>query len=133
MPAHRDSRRYMLWLALGTTIMAAAMAVLLVLQFTQQQAIRKSADLRSDSIIALSFQLEREFLRLRQAVDVNAHSRLPIDLETLRLRSDIFASRLQLMQDTHSTIALQERSEYQSTIPQLVALLDQVDAALLPP
>ncbi len=133
MPAHRDSRRYMLWLALGTTIMAAAMAVLLVLQFTQQQAIRKSADLRSDSIIALSFQLEREFLRLRQAVDVNAHSRLPIDLETLRLRSDIFASRLQLMQDTPSTIALQERSEYQSTIPQLVALLDQVDAALLPP
>lgn len=133
MPTHRDSRRYLLWLALGTVIMAAAMAVLLVLQFTQQQAIRKSADLRSDSLIALSFQLEREFLRLRQAVDVNAHSHASIDLETLRLRSDIFASRLQLMQDTPSTIDLQERAEYKSTMPQLAALMGDVDAALLPP
>lgn len=133
MPTHRDSRRYLLWLALGTAIMAAAMAVLWVLQFTQQQAIRKSADLRSDSIIALSFQLEREFLRLRQSIDVHAHSSTPLDLETLRLRSDVFASRLQLMQDTPSTIALQERPEYQNTIPQLGALMGQVDAALLPP
>lgn len=131
MPAHRDSRRYLLWLALCTTILAGAMAVLLVLQLTQRQAILKSADLRSDSITALSFQLEREFLRLRQAIDVNAQSNAPIDLETLRLRSDVFASRLQLMQDTPSTIALQERTEYQATMPQLMALMEKVDAVLM--
>ena len=131
MPAHRDSRRYLLWLALCTTILAGAMAVLLVLQLTQRQAILKSADLRSDSITALSFQLEREFLRLRQAIEVNARSNAPVDLETLRLRSDVFASRLQLMQDTPSTIALQERTEYQATMPQLMALMDKVDAVLM--
>ncbi|HVL46354.1 MAG TPA: ATP-binding protein, partial [Acidovorax sp.] len=132
MPAHRDSRRYLLRLVLCTTVLAGAMAVLLVLQLTQRQAILKSADLRSDSITALSFQMEREFLRLRQAIEVNAQSNAPIDLETLRLRSDVFASRLQLMQDTPSTIALQERTEYQATMPQLMALMDKVDAVLMP-
>jgi two-component system, sensor histidine kinase len=129
----RGSQRYLLWLALGTTVMAGAMAVLLVLQFTQQQAIRKSADLRSDSITALSFQLEREFLRLRHVIDVNAHSQGPLDLDTLRLRSDVFASRFQLLHDTPSSSALQERTEYQRTMPQLEALIAQVDSAMLAP
>lgn len=133
MPAYRDSQRYLLWLALGTVIMAAAMAVLLVMQVAQQRAIQQSANLRSDSITALSFQLEREFLRLRQAVDVSAHSPAPLDLDTLRLRSDVFASRIQLMQDTPSTIALQERAEYKNTMPQLATLMDKVDALLQPP
>lgn len=57
MPARRNNQRYLLWLALGTTFMAAAMAVLLALQVTQQQSIRKSSDLRSDSITALAFQV----------------------------------------------------------------------------
>ena len=34
MPARRNNRRYLLWLALGTTFMAAAMAVLLALGVT---------------------------------------------------------------------------------------------------
>lgn len=133
MPARRDSQRYLLWLALGTTLMAAAMAVLLVLQITQQKAIRKSADLRSDSITALSFQLEREFLRLRHVIDVNARRPDPIDIETLRLRSDVFASRYQLMHDTPSATAIQQRQEYIKTMPRLEALIAQVDAVLLPP
>lgn len=77
MPARRNNRRYLLWLALGTTFMAAAMAVLLALQVTQQRSIRKSSDLRSDSITALAFQLEREFLRLRQALELHAQSEVP--------------------------------------------------------
>lgn len=133
MPGARDTQRYLLWLALGTAVMAAAMAVLLVLQFTQQQAIRKSADLRSDSITALSFQLEREFLRLRHVIDVNAHSQGPVDIDALRLRSDVFASRFQLLKEAPSAWALQERSEYKSAMPRLEALIAQVDHAMLAP
>ena len=66
--------------------MAAAMAVLLALQVTQQRSIRKSSDLRSDSITALAFQLEREFLRLRQALELHAQSEVPKPLNELRLR-----------------------------------------------
>lgn len=130
MPARRTNQRYLLWLALGTILMAAAMAVLLVLQLTQQQAIRKSGDLRSDSITALTFQLEREFLRLRQSMELASRSKPPLALDELRLRSDIFASRFQLMHDTPSTTALQEREEYTKVMPRLEALVTQVDRLL---
>lgn len=133
MPSRRTNQRYLLWLALGTTLMAAAMAVLLVLQATQQQAIRKSSDLRSDSITALAFQLEREFLRLRQVLEVHAVSEAPRALNDLRLRSDIFASRFQLMHDTPSTTALHERREYVETMPKLEALIAQMDQMLAAP
>lgn len=133
MPAYHESQRYLLWLALGTVVMAGVMAVLLVMQATQQQAVLQSANLRSDSITALSFQLEREFLRLRQTIEVAANSSADLDLDALRLRSDLFASRLQLMQDTPSTTALQERAEYRNTLTKLAALMSEVDALLLPP
>ena len=130
MPARRNNRRYLLWLALGTTFMAAAMAVLLALQVTQQQSIRKSSDLRSDSITALAFQLEREFLRLRQALELHAQSEVPKPLKELRLRSDIFASRFQVMHDTPSTTALHEQRAYMETMPRLEALVTRIDQLL---
>ncbi len=81
MPARRNNQRYLLWLALGTTFMAAAMAVLLALQVTQQQSIRKSSDLRSDSITALAFQL-----LIRQALFVNlARAEVSKPLDGLKL------------------------------------------------
>ncbi|WP_158236322.1 ATP-binding protein [Acidovorax sp. 62] len=101
-----------------------------MLQLTQQQAIRKSGDLRSDSITALTFQLEREFLRLRQSMELASRSKPPLALDELRLRSDIFASRFQLMHDTPSTTALQEREEYTKVMPRLEALVTQVDRLL---
>lgn len=130
MPARRTNQRYLLWLALGTTLMAAAMAVLLALQATQQQSIRKSSDLRSDSITALAFQLEREFLRLRQSLELHAQSETALPLKELRLRSDIFASRFQVMHDTPSTTALHEQRAYLDTMPQLEALVAQMDQLL---
>ena len=130
MPARRNNRRYLLWLALGTTFMAAAMAVLLALQVTQQRSIRKSSDLRSDSITALAFQLEREFLRLRQALELHAQSEVPKPLKELRLRSDIFASRFQVMHDTPSTTALHEQRAYMETMPRLEALVTRIDQLL---
>lgn len=130
MPARRNNRRYLLWLALGTTFLAAAMAVLLALQVTQQQSIRKSSDLRSDSITALAFQLEREFLRLRQALELHAQSEVPKPLKELRLRSDIFASRFLVMHDTPSTTALHEQRAYMETMPRLEALVTRIDQLL---
>ncbi|BEU97092.1 response regulator [Acidovorax sp. DW039] len=130
MPDRRTSQRYLLWLALGTILMAAAMAVLLVLQLTQQQSIRKSGDLRSDSITALTFQLEREFTRLRHALELTAHHPGSVPMDELKLRSDIFASRFQLMHDTPSTTALQERPEYAEIMPKLEVLVAEVDRVL---
>ena len=55
------NKRYLLWLAVGTGVLAVAMAVLLGLQITQKRAIERANDLRADSVTALVFQFEREF------------------------------------------------------------------------
>ena len=101
-----ENRRYLLWLALGTGCLAIAMAVLLMLQLTQNRSIRASSERQVDSITALTFQLEREFLRMRQTLDSAVNSPTPPDADTLNLRHDIFVSRVQLLRDTPSTTLL---------------------------
>lgn len=123
-------KRYLLWLALGTSLMALVMAVLLLLQLDQQRAIRKSNDLGTDSVTALAFQLEREFLRLRPLLEAHVASGGQGDREAMRLRQDLFASRFQLLHDTPSSTALQERSEYTQTMPAIEALIARTDAFL---
>lgn len=130
MPAHRRHRRYLLWLALVTATLAAVMAVVLGLQLTQRQAIARAAALRSDSITALAFQMEREFLRLRYELGLAARGDAPVDLAALRLRQEIFASRYQLMHDTPSVTALSENAEYQRVMPRLAQLVRRTEALL---
>lgn len=130
MPHRRRHKRYLLWLALVTVTMAVVMAVLMVLQWTQRQAIQQSALLRTDSITALTFQLEREFLRLRYDMSVAASQGAPVDPAPLLLRQEIFASRYQLMIDTPSVTALSEKAEYRKVMPRLGELVAQVDAVL---
>ncbi len=125
-----ENRRYLLWLALGTGCLAIVMAVLLVLQLTQNRAIRASSELQADSITALTFQLEREFLRMRQTLDSAVNSPTPPDADTLNLRHDIFMSRVQLLRDTPSTTLLKEHREYAVVLPKLDALAARGDTVL---
>jgi hypothetical protein len=81
MLGNTKNQRYLLWLGLGTATMALAMAVLLVFEISQKQAIRAANDMRSESVIALAFQCEREFLRFRSRVDVAVHSGTPLDAD----------------------------------------------------
>ena len=68
MAGRTNNRRYLLWLAVGTATMALAMASLLVFELAQKRAIERSSAIGSDSLTALTFQFEREFLRLRQVL-----------------------------------------------------------------
>jgi hypothetical protein len=91
--AHLENRRYLLWLALGTACMALVMAGLLALQLTQSRAIRDSAEWKGDSITALTFQLEREFLRAREALEAAVNHNDQDTTDALTLRFDILMSR----------------------------------------
>ena len=125
-----QNRRYLTWLALGTGTMALVVAVLLVLQLTQRQAISASNELRVDSVSALAFQFEREFLRFRQALESSVNSRTPPDADTLALRYNIFISRLNLLRDNPSTTDLLQRPQYRDTLPKVDALIARTDLAL---
>ena len=129
-PRDFQHKRYVWWLALGIFTMAVALAVMLTLQFTQKQSIRRSGELRVDSISALTFQMEREFLRFRQTMDSAANRSGPSDQDALTLRFDIFVSRLALLRDNPTIALLKERSEYSAAIPALEKLIGQTEPVL---
>jgi signal transduction histidine kinase/ActR/RegA family two-component response regulator len=124
------NQRYLLWLALGTVVMALAMAALLVFELAQKKAIQQATSLRSDSLTALVFQFEREFLRYRQALDKATASAQPIDAETLSLRYDILVSRVTLLRESPSTAVLDEKPQFKDLMPKLVTLIAKSDAVM---
>jgi signal transduction histidine kinase/ActR/RegA family two-component response regulator len=124
------NQRYLLWLGLGTVTMALAMAVLLVFEISQKRAIRAANDMRSDSVIALAFQCEREFLRFRSRVDVAVHSGTALDVDDISLRFDIFQSRLTLLRDNPSISMLVGQPEYVALLPELEKMVRQTEAVL---
>jgi signal transduction histidine kinase/ActR/RegA family two-component response regulator len=124
------NRRYLLWLAAGTGVLAVAMAVLLVLQITQKQAIERANDLRADSITALVFQAEREFLRFRQTLESSVIQNKPVDLENLQLRYDLFLSRLNLLRDNPTTELITHRPEYLQAMPHIEKVIAKADTVM---
>jgi two-component system, sensor histidine kinase len=126
-------QHYLLWLALGTGLMALAMAVLLVLQLAQKRSIEQANELRADSSTALAFQFEREFLRLRQELGLALASNAPLNTEALGTRYDIFLSRMTLLRDNPSISIIAQREEYQTALKHLdsfVATADPVMASV---
>lgn len=123
--------RYLFWLALGVTSMAAAMAVLLMVEMGQRRVVQGSIGLRTDSITAPAVECEREFLLFRQALDRAVNGRVPPDPDELILRYDLFLSRLTLLRDGSAAELLAKRPEYQSVVPKLTQWAAAADAVML--
>lgn len=121
------NQRFLLWLGMGTAAMALAMGLLMVYLYAQREAIQQSLRQRVDSVPALAFQSEREFLRLRQLLELSRQAGTTPDQEALQLRYDIFLSRLSLLRDNPSVSMLVEREEYKKVIPRLDALVAFAD------
>ena len=130
MLGRTNNQRYLLWLALGTATMALAMASLLVFELAQKRAIDQSNAIRSDSLTAMAFQFEREFLRTRQALALTLASPEAPDLDALSLRYDIFLSRLTLLREAPSVSLLMARPEYRKVMPRLEPLVAEMDKAM---
>ena len=122
--------RFLFWLALVTALMALAMGALLVFEITQKRLLTASRNLHVDSVTALTFQAEREFLRFRHVLELASTSRNPPPAETLILRHDIFLSRLALLQDNPSISVLGQRPEYLALRPALAKLVQQSESVM---
>jgi signal transduction histidine kinase/DNA-binding NarL/FixJ family response regulator/HPt (histidine-containing phosphotransfer) domain-containing protein len=110
--------------------MALAMAALMLYQRAQQHAIEVNIALRSDSVAGLTFHLEREFLRLHQALDTLISNPGRAQREALTLRYDIFQSRLSLMRDSSSIGLLMDSPQYRNVMPKLQHLVLDLDSTL---
>ena len=130
MNGSSKNKRYLLWLAVGTGVLAVAMAILLGLQITQKRAIERANDLRADSVTALVFQFEREFLRFRQTLEASVIRPGAPDADNLTLRYDLFLSRLSLLRDNPTTDLITHRAEYQTAMPHLDDLITKADKVM---
>ena len=120
LPSHR---RLLLGLSLTAALLAVAFAIMLAVLMRQSRTVEAATRLQGDSITALTFQLEREFLRLRSDLALTLRSRNPPDWEAVTLRYEIFLSRVELLRDNPSTLKLRLRSEYQELMPRLEQLI----------
>ena len=133
MTVSPKSRGHLLWLVLGTVALAMAMAALLVYELAQSKAIEARSALGADSVTALVYQFEREFLRLRQSLDLAVHSGEPIQTDPITLRYDIFYSRLTLVRESPTVSALMERPDFGKTVDQVGTLGADLEKVLASP
>jgi len=123
-----QSRRYLLGLSAVTLTMAAVLIASLLFDFAQRRAIEQNLARNYDSVTALVFQMEREFLRFRSSLEAGVEHSDPPSLQELSLRYDILLSRMQLVRASPSVSVLESRPEYQQVLPRLEALLAPAEA-----
>ncbi|BAO84196.1 signal transduction histidine kinase [Serpentinimonas maccroryi] len=126
-------RRFGLWLALTTFAMALGLSVMMAAFVRQTQAIEDTARLQADSITAIAFQLEREFLRLRHQLHLSLVQPEQADWAQLQVRHEIFASRVGLLHDGATIAVLRQRPEFDTIAPKIKALLERADPLLADP
>jgi signal transduction histidine kinase/ActR/RegA family two-component response regulator len=126
MQRRKATQRFWAWLGLATGLMLVGLAVLMGIFLRQARLAEEAAQLQADSVTALVFQLEREFLRLRSAVTLAGLDSADTDWDALTLRHDIFLSRLDLLLTSPSVDRLREAPEYQEAVPHLQQLAAQM-------
>jgi two-component system, sensor histidine kinase len=130
MVRRASHRGFQLILATTTALMAVGLVIMLVLSQRQGDSLQATAKLQADSMTALAFQLEREFLRLRGDLARASVAPTEPDWEGLALRYDIFLSRLVLINDNPSSQPLRTQTEFQALEPRLEALVAQAGPLL---
>ena len=123
MSTPRSGQRYFLWLALLMGSMASVLAASLFYDLQQRQSIRQTMERRYDSMTALVFQFEREFLRFRRALESAVEQPSPAKLEDLALRYDILISRLNLLCESPNISVLDDRPEFKLVITQMKSVV----------
>ena len=126
-------RGFQLILAITTALMGLGLMVMLLLFQRQGDSLQASAKLQADSVTAVAFQLEREFLRLRGELSRAAVAPAEPDWPALNLRYEIFLSRLGLIADNPTSQPLRALSEYQALQPRLEAWVAQAGPVLEAP
>ena len=127
------TRRFQLGLMAVVAIMLVLLGLLLSYVQRQIDYSEKAAELQADSVTALTFQFEREFLRLRRMIAVAHASPRTVNWDDVRLRFDIFVSRRNLLREGLAADRLAGSEEYQRLMPQVDNVVTNLDAVLSHP
>jgi len=103
--------------------MALVLVASLFYDLQQRKSIRQTIEWRYDSMTALVFQFEREFLRFHRALEIAVEQPNPEKLGELALRYDILISRFHLLYESPNISVLDDRPEFALIIGQLKSVL----------
>jgi len=126
-------RRFIIGLSLTAFVLALGLAVILAVFWRQTQTLEDTARLQADSVTALTFQLEREFLRTRTKLRLSLSEPATADWEQLQIRHDILASRIALLEGGSTIDLLRQRPEFHATAPLLREWLALADPLMQQP
>ena len=118
---------------LSTAVLAIGLAAIGVVFLRQAQSIETTARLQTDSVTAMTFQFEREFLRLRGEIDQALLAGSQANWDGVVLRYEIFLSRAELLRNNPSTAKLNARPEYVGFMPTLDQWVRMADPILTAP
>ncbi len=133
MRGSKDGRQFLVGLSIATAVLVLGLTAIMVLFQRQARSVEEAARLQADSVTALSFQLEREFLRFRAQLTTVVRAREAPDWDELVLRYEIFLSRADLIRNNPSTVKLRARTEYTDLLPKLDRLVERADPLMVDP
>jgi signal transduction histidine kinase/CheY-like chemotaxis protein len=111
------------WLAAAVMAAAVGMLVFLFFEVVQINRIKAVGEAHPESVTPVAFQLERESLRLRMALDKAKMAPHSVDWKALHLQHDLFLSRVDLMQNGSAAQGLRDAVEYRDMLGKLDRLL----------
>lgn len=118
------------WLGLvGFGLVLALLAVALV-QARQFALLRQTVQAGDDYGVLTIFQAETEYLRLREQWREAANEHVPMDVPALRLRYDIWVSRVDLLHTDKTNRLIRGDEEYRTTLSQAAGFIAAADRAL---
>ncbi len=133
MYSHKNNRRYLLVLALVTGLLGLGLTITAITVWQQSRSLERTARLQADSVVAMTFQLEREFLRTRHALQMALTQGATAEWSAVQQRFDILVSRIELLRENPTVERLARTDLYQQLWPELKTLHAKTDPLLLSP
>lgn len=127
--AARPGRRISWFGLVGLGLVVALIAVALV-QARQFSLLRQAAQSGDDYVVLMVFQAETEQLRLARQWRLAADDRVPLDADALRLRYDIWVSRLSLLRGERTLRMIDADEAFLRTLQQSDDFVHAADRAL---
>jgi two-component system, sensor histidine kinase len=126
---HRDRAKGRWLLLIGAALLAGLMAVAWV-QARQFQLLKRSVRMADDNVVWSFFQVETEYLYLRDALRLATEQPLSISLADLQQRYEIFVSRVDLVEPGRIRAILPTPPEHAQTYQRLQAFIAEADPLL---
>jgi two-component system, sensor histidine kinase len=120
------------WLWIIVTVLMAAFATVATVQWRQLRLLDASVIYEGDNIVWSFFQLESEYLKLRNTLRDIDRSPASLDREALQTRYDILVSRVALVEPERTQRHMQSQPIQTETVAQLHAFVAAADEFLGP-